>query len=437
MTALQSLAETLLSEPAAGETVADKLRFHLTDTLAAMIAGAHSVEGREMAGAGGRPALFGDGLFDRLALGVAQTRLTEIDDIHMASCTTVGSIIIPTALALAAETGAEDADIAAGIRAGYDAMVQLGSAVDGARILYRGIWPTFLAAPFGAAATTAALLGLGPGKTAHALAIALTQVSGSAGGPAQGSNPRWLYAGWAASAGVRAALAAREGYTGDLTLLDGDWFETTHGIGFDRAKLAGEHGRALLDMSIKPWCTAKQACAALAGFVELLDDGIDPAEIAEIRIFVPSALRNMIAHARPGRLGRIVSIAWQCALAAFHRDELFDIERADHAHEADFSALMRKVEVFADSGLESHFPERYPARVEIELAGGAQREKMILDAPGDPGHPLDADALGLKFMRVTQTHLGQSRAELLFSNAMRGDFWAIARELKRSSRPAS
>ena len=37
---------------------------------------------------------------------VAITRMTELDDIHMASCTTPGAVVVPTALTVAAALGA-------------------------------------------------------------------------------------------------------------------------------------------------------------------------------------------------------------------------------------------------------------------------------------------------------------------------------------------
>ena len=51
-------------------------------------------------------------------------------------------------------------DLAAAIVAGYEAMIRLGAAIDGPSVLYRGIWPTYFAAPFGAAAVAARLFRL-------------------------------------------------------------------------------------------------------------------------------------------------------------------------------------------------------------------------------------------------------------------------------------
>lgn len=427
MSQLERFAAALLAPPAepARGAIASRLDLHAADTLGAMVAGALSAEGRELARPSHGPLLFGGDFFDRLALTVAQTRLTEIDDIHMASCTTIGSVIAPVAFLLGAETGASDARIAAGLRAGYDAMARLGMAVDGARILYRGVWPTYLTAPAGAAAASAAILGLGESQTADALALALAQMSGAPGGPASGRNARWLFAGWAAAAGVRASLAAREGFGGDRNLLDGDWFAKTHGIAFDPTPLGGDPGASLLDVSMKPWCTAKQAASALSAFQDLLDAGIQPADIAAVRVFVPEAYRAMIAHRPPGRVGRIVSIAWQCALAALHRGELLDIDRADHGAEPEFVALTQKVEVIADGELARHFPARYPARVEIETKDGARLEKTVIDAPGDPNRALDIDSVRAKFLAVTARHLDDRVALAVFESARQGEFGAL------------
>lgn len=410
MTLLEDFAARLLAAPENPDAVSAKLKLHFTDSVGAMLAGSSSREGRDISGCSPAPSLFSNDLPDRIARAVAQTRLTEVDDIHMASCTTVGSVVVPVALGLANAIGADHAQLAAGLRAGYDAMVRLGVAVEGARILYKGIWPTFFCAPFAAAATSCAVLGHDATRTANALALALAQTSGAAGGAAPGRNPRWLLAGWAAAAGVRAALAARDGYGGDRTLLDGDWLTKTHGLGFDPMALQAAPGSALLEMSVKPWCTAKQACSALAAFIQLLDDGVAVDDIAQVRVHAPAAYRAMIAHQPPGRIGRIVSIAWQCALAACYRGELYDIERMDHASDPRFAALMQKIEVVAAPDLDDLFPKNYPARVDILLVHGQQRSAQIVNAPGDPLHEMDENGAKAKFVNVCAPLVGEEKA---------------------------
>src|SRR5215211_7938995 len=79
-------------------------------------------------------------LLDEVARNCALARLSEVDDIHLASMTTPGAIVIPAALTMARSWPEADAsDLAAAILAGYEAMVRLGLAIDGPAILYRGI----------------------------------------------------------------------------------------------------------------------------------------------------------------------------------------------------------------------------------------------------------------------------------------------------------
>ena len=111
-----------------------------------------------------------DALADCVAINVALARLSEIDDIHLGAMVTPGAIVVPSALTIAAslpDVGADD--VAAAIVAGYEAMIRLGAAIDGPSVLYRGIWPTYFAAPFGVAAVAARLLRLDDTQTANAL----------------------------------------------------------------------------------------------------------------------------------------------------------------------------------------------------------------------------------------------------------------------------
>src|SRR5437588_625310 len=102
-----------------------------------------------------------------------------------------------------------------------EAMTRLGRAVDGPAILYRGIWPTYFAAPFGMAAVAARLLDLDEEASAHALALALTLAAPTVGHHNAATTARWFAVGNAARNGLNAALAAQQGFTSDRKLLEG------------------------------------------------------------------------------------------------------------------------------------------------------------------------------------------------------------------------
>ena len=139
-----------------------------------------------------------------MAINVALARLSEIDDIHLGAMITPGAIVVPAALTIAASLpDAAPDDVAAAIVVGYEAMVRLGVAIDGPSVLYRGIWPTYFAAPFGAAAVAARLLRLDETQAAHALATALIISAPGTGHHAAPTTARWLAVGHAGGRGVR------------------------------------------------------------------------------------------------------------------------------------------------------------------------------------------------------------------------------------------
>ena len=255
MTVLEKMAEWVAvgGNDLLPESVREPLSIHLLDTVGAWIAGGVTEEGKMLAGlasgASVRVSLFDGQPLDRIALGVATTRLTEIDDIHMPSCTTPGSVVVPIALVIAGSLQRPDARaFAQALCAGYEVITRFGMAIDGPGVLIRGIWPTYFAAPVCVAAVASRLLGLTPEKTANALGIAFTMTSGASGKPA-GASPRCLLLGMAARSGCVAALAAAEGYAGDRNLLDGDWMIRTHGIPCDPGPLVSAVQRRRLRLA--------------------------------------------------------------------------------------------------------------------------------------------------------------------------------------------
>lgn len=374
-------------------------RRHVADTLLAAAVGAWTEEGRHL-----RYVLPKNSVADAVGMQAAVVRHTEIDDIHTPSCTTPSSVTVPVALGLAHAGKISDPEqVASAIWVGTELLTRLGVAIDGARILYRGVWPTCFAAPLAAAAITARLGTLSEDETAHALSLALMLAAGRSG-QFQGRVPgRSVLLGMAVSAGVRAAQAARRGVGGDPDLLDRPWLRDAHGLQADLGALTAGLGRGSVyaQLSLKPFCSAKQAIAATEALMALIDEGVAPKTIDKVTVRVPPPYARMIAT-RPeagSRSSTIVSAAYQLGLAAFRRERLYDIERATAMQEASALAFAGKVEVVADERLLADFPANFPAEIEVS-AGGALHRKRVTAALGDPSRPLDDDALKDKADRV-------------------------------------
>jgi 2-methylcitrate dehydratase PrpD len=249
--------------------VSDDLRallaLHLTDTTTAWIATRATREAQVLRKFQAETKQGEADVGLDILINCALTRLSEVDDIHLASMITPGSIVIPGALAIAAQLPPDPVALSEAIVAGYEAMIRLGLAVDGPGILYRGIWPTYLAAPFGIAAVAARLFDLSAEETAHALALALTLAAPGVGHHNAPTGSRWFAAGSAARNGLVAAQAARSGVTSDLNLLEGSFFSAVFNILPNADALIEGLGAAakLAEVSFKPWCAARQTMASL------------------------------------------------------------------------------------------------------------------------------------------------------------------------------
>ena len=104
-----------------------ELELHVVDTLVAWVATAGTQEARALrrfqSDNKRTPA---DPALDIL-INCALTRLSEVDDIHLASMITPGSIVIPGALTIAATLGSDPAAVREAIVAGYEAMIRTRS----------------------------------------------------------------------------------------------------------------------------------------------------------------------------------------------------------------------------------------------------------------------------------------------------------------------
>ena len=412
MTVLEQLGAHVAHGGAA--PLREALRLHVADTVGAWIAGGATPEGRALLKFGANR----DATPDRVATHCALARLSEIDDIHLASGTTPGSLIVPSALTIAASLGREGAALVQAIAVGYDAMVRLGSGLGGPSILYRGIWPTYFAAPFAVAAVASRLLGLTEKQAAHALGIALGFSSPAVGRPSGATTSRWLAIGNAARNGVTAALSAQNGFTGDLRIFEGEFFSSIYGLSPDTALLLDE-GPVLNDVSFKPWCAAKQTMAATQALKEIIEAGVAPSEMTDLVVSVPPPYLRMIDHGVvPGdRASHLTSVAYQMALAAFAPDAALDVKQAPDAVSEEIRNFMSRVTVKPDEDLLHHYPKSWPAKLVVSVPSG-KREKLVLHVPGDPERPFDEPQVAAKFRRVTAPLVGVRAADALFSHSL-------------------
>ncbi|HMA70295.1 MAG TPA: MmgE/PrpD family protein [Xanthobacteraceae bacterium] len=427
MTTLEQLGSFVAHCAAPSRRLREILDLHVADTVGSWIASLPTPEAaallrwRTASGEGAAPGSMHALRLD-IAAHCALARMSEIDDIHLASTTTPGAIVVPAAVTIAAACRNRDPDaLAAAMMAGYEVTTRFAQAIDGATILSRGIWPTYFAAPLGVAAVAARLLDLDAKQCAHALALALVRSAPGVGHHNAATTSRWLAVGQAAETGVTAALAARAGFTSDLGLLDGGYLPGIFGLKPNPAVLThglGEHFR-LGEVAFKPWCAAGQTMAATQALTEIVRSGVGAETIIQVTAFVLPPHRRMIDHGVTvgDRASFLTSLPYRLALAALAPHEAFNVGQTPAAVPEDIRAFMDRIAIVPDEALLSNFPSQWPARVEVTASSG-RYERTVTDVPGDHAIPFDAGAVQEKFHRFVAPVIGPDSSAHLLEHAL-------------------
>ncbi len=153
----------------------------------------------------------GDGLLERVVALGAAGHVLDFDDTWTPGLIHLSAAAAPAALALAAEVGRSQAEVADAHAAGFEAAAAL--AVAGHPALYDGGWhPTAVCGSVGAAVSAARVLRLDPERERTATGLAVLRASGMLA--AFGTDAKALQVGGAAAAGVHAARLAAAGASG-------------------------------------------------------------------------------------------------------------------------------------------------------------------------------------------------------------------------------
>ena len=381
---------------------ADAARMRTFDNLCSTAVGLSIADGQLLRRLADTPADAELSLADEIRLYVGATRATETDDIAIACCVTVGSVVVPVAAAMAAQTPVDDRTFLTAVAAGYEAAIRLGVALDGGALIYKGAWPTYLVAPFAAAAVAARLKGLDARATANALALALARTPRWMGRSFDGASPRWMLLGAAAAEGVAAARAAAEGIGGDLGILPA--FADAVGANVTEAALedGAMFGDALLAVDAKTFPTSRQGLAATQAFLTFSPLSRPISEIERVELAAPGAYLRMIGStAMPSnRIESLLSVAYQMALAAVRPDRLFDCGRETIHRDPEIADFMAKVVVVEDPLLNAAYPGEWGGGVRIVWRTGDSHALTIGDPEGSAHRALDWAALTEKMRRL-------------------------------------
>ena len=316
----------------------------------------------------------------------AMIRRTECDDIHVGSCVTPGSVVIPVALAMARRAGVRRA-LRPGRRRWLCGRPPAGRRRRGRSRAHERRLANLLRRAADGGGDSRLCLELDRERMECALALAAAGAGGRAGRPPGGLSGRWFSIGEAVSKGWRAAVAAGEGFRGDPGLISSEWLSAVMGHGQTRP------GRSWPGPGRTHWPQSAEAVRggppdhnAVVAFRRILARGLPPEALTQIQVGVPTVNLAVVTRAASpqDRLSLISNMPLQIAAAALRPDFLYDVER-DGEPGADLAAFAERVKVVADPALDAHLPQVWAGRVTV-IADRARIDEICTGIDGDPGN---------------------------------------------------
>ncbi len=395
--------------PLSGAGALSMMRLSLFDWAACGIAGRDEPVARILRtmvlgeGGAGEAALIGGGRAPARGAALvngAASHALDYDDTYFGHIGHPSVAVVPAALAVAEKTGAAGAEFLDACLAGAELSIRVGMWLGRAHY-QAGFHQTATAGAFGAAAAAGRLLGLDPGRMAHALGLCATRAAGLKS--QFGTMGKPYNAGVAAAAGVEVALLAAAGFVANPEAL-----ETAQGFGPTHA---GQGDAAALDGLGREWRFETvshkfHACchgthAALEALAALRDRtaGGDAVEAVEIVTHPRWLSVCNIAEPATGLQAKF-SYRLTAAMALAGVDTGAMASFTDAAcRDPRLVALRDRVRVVADEAL----PET-AARV-LMRAGG-----RTLDAAHDLDAPIALQDRAAKLNRKAAALLGETRA---------------------------
>ena len=428
----EPLSDYIVSEQAGQlpPAIKERAKIHILDTIGAMVSGSQLKPGKvgiDFVRTQGGPqdaTIVATDLRTSPILAALANAMTahadETDDAHFPTVTHPGSVILPSALAVAETQHRSGADLIAAVVLGYDVMCRINKAFDRGWMGKRGLHAGSLCAVFGAAAAASRLLSASAQQVRHALALAATQASGV---NTWRQDPEHIdkalcFSGAPARNGVTAALMAQAGFTGTATVFEGEenffkaFSENSHPD--EVIKELGSRYE-ILDTSIRKYPAGQPIQATLEGYFTLVKQHrLDGRRIQKIVVRLPDT------QARTINDRHMPDVNCQYMLAVAMLDGKIDFQNShdfERMHDPQVLELKKRVELVADPELTKIFPAVRSAIVEITMVDGGQFKVLEDRMPGAPYNPMSAEELDEKFHSLSDPVLGEPRSQAVAKTA--------------------
>jgi 2-methylcitrate dehydratase PrpD len=421
-------------------------RLVLLDTIGAMVAGSvepenrrlaaamherRSREGATLVGHGGRV----DPLLATFANATAGVAL-EVDEGSRLGGGHPAIHVIPAALAVAEDTGADGRRLLEAIIAGYEVCSRLGSATTPRPNVHsHGTWGTI-----GTAVAVAKLAGLDAAGVRSVINLSASMSPANTWTTAlEGVTIRNAYPGRSGLEGILAVDLHRAGFTG-LPDAPSDVYGTILADRFEPARaLDGLGGPLRVQQNyFKLYACCRYNHFALDALLALSHAGEVRADEVERVVVTTIPFGPRMAGAAPSSmLGAKFSIPYAVAAAlVLGRADVAAFEEPAR-DDPRIRALAGRVEVRVDPEMSPRRADHPTARVEVALRSGRTVSGVTSVVRGDFEDPVPAEEVVEKFVALASRSLGAERAREVVELAHRADALKDVRELTARLAPPS
>jgi 2-methylcitrate dehydratase PrpD len=378
---------------------------------------------------GGRPASTAIGLVERTSAPLAAfvngvlAHSLDFDDTHLPSILHPSASIVPATLATGEACGSGGAEVLAAIAVGIEITIRVGMAgyslatpdAPGQSVYFEhGQHATSICGAIGAAAASASLRGLDAQGCAHAMAVAASMASGIIEANRTGGTVKRIHCGWAAQAGVTAAMLVARGITGAPTALEGRFglFEALLRDEWRAEPITEDLGTRwnVAEVFYKPYPANHFTHAGIDAAMRLRAKGLRADEIASAHLCVASAtvrtIGEPLAAKQTPETGYQAQFSGPFTVAAALTGGsglglgLTDFTDA-RAQDPQLRSLMAKITVGGSEECDAIYPNQFPAILDVTTNDGRRLVEKVLENRGGPLRPLSDAELRSKFMDNT------------------------------------
>ena len=427
------------------EEVVEQAKYHLLDSLAAMISGSELPPGqaaqryvREHSGSGGTITVVGSALtappIDAALANGVMTHADETDDSHNESRSHPGCAVVPAALAAGEAYEIDGTVLLRAVTLGYDIGTRVVMAMGGAAFSYESSFATHsIAGTFGAAAAAACAAGLDAKQMRWALDYTAQQSSGITAWRRDTDHieKAFVFAGMPARNGVTAALLVKSGWNGVDDIFSGpDNFFAAYAPKAQPDRVIEKLGERyeITQTDIKKWTVGSpiqgplDAIEAIRGKQDFEAD-----QVKKVTVRLAPSVANVVDNRD------IPDICLQHIVAVMLLDNTVSFHAAHDKPRMQDAAVLRqraKVTLARDEELAKLLPARETV-VEIELQDGTQLSERISAVRGTPRNPMTRNEVIAKASDLTAPVLGRDTSARLIETIFEIEKVTEIRSLRR------